>query len=130
MMTATSNTNLLEETLEVLSRHGYTDPFEQVIWVGSDNGHYAMNWGSFSRIAKDVNYDSDFGLAEIYTELVIIMNDGSWFSRGEYDGKEWWDYNTCPKRRLDSIPFKLVNKQKYAFGDNKPYANSWEIEEK
>ena len=31
----------------------------------------------------------------------IWYNDGTWSSRGEYDGSEWWQYNECPDRDIE-----------------------------
>jgi hypothetical protein len=42
----------------------------------------------------DFDYDSGFGGQELYGH--IWYSDGTWSSRGEYDGSEWWDYNSCP----------------------------------
>ena len=42
----------------------------------------------------DVTYDNSFGRQELFG--YILFNDGTWLSRGEYDGNEWWDYNIPP----------------------------------
>lgn len=46
--------NLLEETLEKIA--DYSKTIEDVSWVGSDSGEYAISWEEFRQIA-DVNYD-------------------------------------------------------------------------
>ena len=38
----------------------------------------------------DVEYDSGFGGQELYG--YVVMRDGSWLERNEYDGSEWWEY--------------------------------------
>lgn len=43
----------------------------------------------------DINYDSSWGTQELYG--IIWLKDGTWLSRGEYDGSEWWIYNKCPE---------------------------------
>jgi len=48
--------------------------------------------GFFDKL--DFNYDNGFGSQEIYG--VVWLTDGTWLSRGEYDGSEWWIYNICP----------------------------------
>lgn len=40
-------------------------------------------------------YDSGFGVQ--YWNGWISFTDGSWMSREEYDGSEWWKENTTPK---------------------------------
>ena len=44
------------------------------------------------------DYDNGYGGNEVPTETFIVFKDKTWLSRGEYDGAEWWDYNTCPER--------------------------------
>ena len=46
-------------------------------------------------------YDSGYGGQELYG--IIWYNDGSWSDRGEYDGSEWWRYQSCP-----AIPEELL----------------------
>lgn len=41
----------------------------------------------------NINYDSGYGGQELYG--TIWYTDGTWSSRGEYDGSEWWEYNKC-----------------------------------
>lgn len=47
------------------------------------------------------SYDSDYGGQELYGTIWYV--GGTWSSRGEYDGSEWWEYNSCPK-----IPKELL----------------------
>jgi len=42
----------------------------------------------------DFKYDNGFGGQELFG--LIWYKDGSWSSRGEYDGSEWWNHNECP----------------------------------
>ena len=42
----------------------------------------------------DFEYDSGHGLQEICG--TVWLEDGTWLSRGEYDGSEWWEYNALP----------------------------------
>ena len=48
--------------------------------------------------AKDVNYNSDFGIQKLYG--VVYLRDSKncpvWLTRGEYDGSEWWNVNSIP----------------------------------
>ena len=47
------------------------------------------------------NYDSGYGGQELFG--TIWLEDGTWCTRGEYDGSEWWEYNQLPK-----IPSELL----------------------
>ena len=42
----------------------------------------------------DREYDSGYGGQELFG--FIWYEDGTWSSRGEYDGSEWWDWHKCP----------------------------------
>ena len=48
----------------------------------------------FYETLKSINYDDDYGIQQLFGE--IVFKDGSWLSRGEYDGSEWWRLNKCP----------------------------------
>ena len=39
-------------------------------------------------------YDSGYGSQNL--DGIIWFRDGSWATRGEYDGSEWWDYHKRP----------------------------------
>ncbi len=49
----------------------------------------------------DFNYDSGFGKQELFG--TVWLEDGTWLSRNEYDGTEWWEHNIQP-----NIPIKLL----------------------
>ena len=85
--------NLKEETLEELESHGYS--IGDVAWVGSDD--YEIPVDRFWELA-DVEYDSGFGCQEVATDLMVVLDDGSWLERHEYDGSEWWEYKRTPER--------------------------------
>lgn len=50
----------------------------------------------------DFEYDNGFGGQELYG--TIWMKDGTWYTRGEYDGSEWWQLHRRPE-----IPTHLKN---------------------
>jgi len=83
--------NLLQETLNEMSDIGKTE--KDVVFIG--NGECTCMWYEFVILA-DRKYDSGYGGAEVDTNLVVKFTDGTWLSRGEYDGSEWWSYNTPP----------------------------------
>lgn len=82
--------NLLEETKNCLESDGYTP--EDITFIGSADHQYEISWEAFTTIA-DVEYYRGFGSAKVATDLVIELRDGTWYSRGEYDGSEWWELN-------------------------------------
>jgi hypothetical protein len=53
--------------------------------------------GELAEVLPQLNfdYDSGFGGQNLYG--TIWYSDGTWSSRGEYDGSEWWQYNKCPE---------------------------------
>lgn len=48
-------------------------------------------------------YDSGYGGQNLYG--IIWYDDMSWSDRGEYDGSEWWSYQTIPE-----IPFECFKR--------------------
>jgi hypothetical protein len=49
-----------------------------------------------------VNVFSLLILASNFSALVWL-DDGTWLSRGEYDGSEWWEHNQLP-----TIPYECL----------------------
>ena len=43
----------------------------------------------------DYMYDSGYGGQMLFG--TIWYTDGTWSSRGEYDGSEWWEFNEVPE---------------------------------
>lgn len=57
-------------------------------------------------------YDSGYGGQNLFGTIWYV--DGTWSSRGEYDGSEWWEYNQCPNipvelNRIDKVRDKKLN---------------------
>lgn len=83
--------NLLLETLSVLVKNNKT--VKDVLWVGCPE--FKSSWENFEKIAN-IEYDEGYGAPEVATDLVIV-GDGFWLERAEYDGSEWWEFKTMPK---------------------------------
>lgn len=89
--------NLARETLDILKENGKT--IHDVRWVG----HYdsdrkkRISVDEFFVAAMRTNYDNDYGSPEIDTSLVVVGDDW-WLERAEYDGSEWWEFKTLPKK--------------------------------
>ena len=49
----------------------------------------------------DFTYDNGYGGQELFGTL--WLKDGTWFSRSEYDGSEWWKHNVLPEIPDDII---------------------------
>lgn len=61
----------------------------------------------------DIEYDNGYGGQELYG--TIWYKDGTWSTRGEYDGSEWWEHHTCPTipehlNRIDKVRDEKLNK--------------------
>lgn len=82
--------NLLSETLEKLKENGKS--MDDVLWIGSSDG--IIHKHVFLELAN-VNYDNGYGGQEIARDLVLV-GDGWWLERGEYDGSEWWEFKSLP----------------------------------
>ena len=46
----------------------------------------------------DFDYDNGYGGQELFG--FIWYADGTWSSRGEYNGAEWWKHIICPDRSI------------------------------
>lgn len=84
-------TNLWEETIADLEENG--KKWEDVEFVCTDD-YVLVN---FEKEAKEIYYDSGYGGAEIPMNLKVVGSD-FWMERHEYDGSEWWEYKTMPKK--------------------------------
>lgn len=84
--------NLLKETLDILASNGKTP--DDVIWCGSNISWFT--WDEF-KIVSDTSYDSGYGGQEVAENLLIVGKD-FWLERHEYDGAEWWEFKSMPKK--------------------------------
>ncbi len=101
--------NLLQETLAVLEDN-HKNPSD-ILWVGKDDGDYAMSWEDFTKIA-DIEYDDGYGGAEIEERLVIV-GDNWWLERHEYDGSEEWRFKSLPIKSPNPKSFSSVKVGEY-----------------
>ena len=84
--------NLLTETLEILNENGKT--VDDIKWIGTYTAEISIR--TFLEYA-DQEYDNGYGTPEVNMSLVVVGDDW-WLERGEYDGSEWWEFKTKPKR--------------------------------
>ena len=94
-----NNTNLIEETLSFLRRCGKYENDIYYVKVKDlrsvDVVHY-VDWNSFKEAVKDFTYDKGYGLQYIWKNLKIVLRNGEYLCRQEYDGSEWWEYMSNP----------------------------------
>jgi hypothetical protein len=99
--------NLLEETIKLMAEHGKA-PTDVRFVVGNPGCHYRISvvgvgtWEDFAALA-DIKYDNGFGGAEI-DEALQVVGDDWWLERHEYDGSEWWEFKTLPRRAEGAGP--------------------------
>jgi len=82
--------NLWKQTADKLIRKGY---------LITDIKYFTINkmgyfWEDFKDVA-DFEYEEKCGTPYFSSEMFIVMNDGTFFYREEYDGREWWEH-ICP----------------------------------
>lgn len=80
--------NFAEETVNALNRYHYS--INDISWIG--NRRYDIPIHEFFDAARKTNYNNGYGLAAMPLDLLIVLKDGSYFERAEYDGSEWWRY--------------------------------------
>jgi hypothetical protein len=99
--------NLLRETEEKLSQAGKCA--SDVLWVGSELFGW-FSWEEFSSLANR-EYDNGFGGQEVSGGLITVGEDW-WLERGEYDGSEWWEFKTLPKKPQEhKVPMSLFDSE-------------------
>lgn len=85
----------------------------------ASNSNYMLTTGytpeEYLQFLKEIDfyYDNGYGGQELFG--TIWYKDGTWSSRGDYDGSEWWQYNICPEipeilNRIDKVREEKLNK--------------------
>jgi hypothetical protein len=57
----------------------------------------------FEEFMHDLDFDYDAGYGMQYIDGTVWFDDGTWLSRNEYDGSEWWVYLGTPKIPVDLL---------------------------
>lgn len=83
--------NLLAETIEMLETNNKLP--DNVLWVGTKE--ISFTWADFVELAN-TEYCAGLGGQEVAKDLLII-GDGFWLERHEYDGSEWWEFKELIK---------------------------------
>jgi len=63
--------------------------------------HNAFDYENF---LKELDFDYDSGFGSQILHGCVWLEDGTWLSRGEYDGSEWWEHNIMPPIPTDCLP--------------------------
>jgi len=94
-----AKTEFLEETkgddvlcAKVSYGRSYWDDDERHCYI-LRSGYTQIEFDQFLQ-SLDFEYDSGYGGQKLYGN--IWYNDGTWSDRGEYDGSEWWEHQSCP----------------------------------
>ena len=96
--------NLLEETLEKLKDNDKSP--EDVKWVGTYQQYFS--WEEFEDIARHEIYNDGYGAQEVAYDLMIV-GEGFWLERCEYDGSEWWEFKSSIKKpSVHKVPNRLT----------------------
>lgn len=108
--------NLLEETLLAMTSRNKTP--QDIVLIGSKQTGHRCTWLEYTILAN-YEYDGGYGGAEVALDLVIVFNDGSEMSRGEYDGSEWWEWHTPYKEKETKKIYGLFpSKSDSGWGDS------------
>lgn len=96
-------TNLYHETVEILEENSKS--IKDIVWIGTKEA--TIDIARFIEEAKHIESCAD-GKGTITALDLIIVGVDWWLSRGEYDGFEWWIFNTLPQRpRMRKTKFDL-----------------------
>lgn len=94
--------NFGKETRNTLNHYSFT--IDDISWIGTREFKVPIN--EFFRLANNTMYDNGYGIPAIPLDLLIVMKDGSYFERREYDGSEWWQYIKVLKEPQVTFNFK------------------------
>ena len=102
--------NLLKETLKILKENKKEQ--KDILWCGSKEFGY-FSFEEFKKISNE-EYDDGFGGQEVVTDILIVGKD-FWLERHEYDGSEWWEFKSIPKKpKKQNIPKKVISKDSWS----------------
>ncbi len=82
--TITNGDELDEDNKDILLKVGYSE----------------NEWTEFLK-SLNFSYDAGYGRQNLFG--TVWLEDGTWCTRGEYDGSEWWEHNQLPE-----IPSELL----------------------
>jgi hypothetical protein len=101
---------LYQSIIDVLNFYKKSE--NDILWVGTENGDYAMLWSDFAPIAKEITFwRVSEGAPEIDKDLVVVGED--WWLERRYDQyTEWWEFKAAPKIKV-LHPFSFKKDEYY-----------------
>lgn len=76
-------------------------------WGGDGSMNITLKKGhtdlEFAEFMNKLDFDYDAGYGAQYIDGTVWFGDGTWLSRGEYDGSEWWVYLSTPEIPVDLL---------------------------
>lgn len=108
--------NLLNETLKIMKENNKVPEDVKFIrckwetWSQYDEYteyEYYMTWDDFASMANRF-YDNGYGGTEIKDNLQVVGKNW-WLERHEYDGSEWWEFKSLPKKPKEYKKFNIFN---------------------
>lgn len=100
--------NLWEMTAAFLGAQNLTP--DDVRWVGSKDGRYAMTWAEFAAIA-----DFEFCIMDFVDSQLVIVGAG-WFAQLIDPWREqFWEITRFPVQRPDAQPFTFEISPDHAY---------------
>lgn len=88
------NLEILVDNPDVTPIYGYV----REVYYNLDNPRKWMftNNSEFHSMLNELDFEYDGGYGSQHLDGMIMLSDGSWLSRGEYDGSEWWELHKAP----------------------------------
>ena len=97
--------NLLKETEDFLKKH--KKRLSHIKFIRNAEGYIPV--ADFVSAAAKFDYDNGYGDVEVDPTLRIVGKFW-WAARRTYDGKEWWEFYTKPKKpTLKAADFTVQN---------------------
>jgi len=84
--------NLQQELLKHIKESGYE--VGQIIQITDGFRRYTLD-------DLDFEYYNGYGSVEVHSGLCVLLDDGAWLERAEYDGSEWFVLRRAPKPNYD-----------------------------
>ena len=66
-----------------------------MLWCEVDSGYFSFD--EFISVSQNYDYNGSYGSNYIKLDFKIIGKDW-WLERSEYDGAEWWEFKSFPKK--------------------------------
>ena len=112
--------NAKQEFINHIGRKSIKCVFTQFVdnIINEDGVQFFLTTGftkdEYNQFLSDIdrNYNNGYGGQEL--DGMIWYKDGTWTTRGEYDGSEWWEYHEVPEipdilNRIDKVRDMKLN---------------------